>query len=156
MIPNALKAVNPDSAVVTKLLADTKAVAVQLETDSSEMASFTRSRLSWKSYAAKLNIIRGHINSAGQLLTKLKDAESTGSPWQQTTIKRIEPLLQEIADNLNATIKHLAENQDRVHMPEFIGYVKNNYALAVDVSALLRASVDYGTDKAKFESLSSK
>lgn len=93
MIPTALKAVkNPDSADITNLLADTKAVAVQLKTDSGQMDSFTRSKLSWQSYASKIETIKGHINNAGQLLGKLKSAESSGSPWQQTTTQRIEPL----------------------------------------------------------------
>ena len=155
MIPTALQAVTPDSADITKLLADTKAVAAQLKTDSGQMESFTRSKMNWQSYAAKLDTIKGHINNAGQLLAKLKYSESSGSLWQQTTIKRIEPLLQEMADNLNTTIRHLNENQNKVHMPEFASYVKSNYALATDLEAMLRASVDYGTDKAKFESLTS-
>jgi hypothetical protein len=156
-IPAALKAAGtPDSADITKLLADTKAVAVQLKTDSSQMDSFTRSKLSWQSYADKIETIKGHINNAGQLVARLKDAESTGSPWQQSTIKRIEPLIREMADNLTATIKHLNDNKSKVHLPEFTDYVKANYALATDTEALLRASVDYGTDKAKFELLSSK
>jgi hypothetical protein len=157
VMPAALKAAGtPDSADITKLLADTKAVAVQLKTDSSQMESYTRSKLSWQSYAAKVETIKGHINNAGQLVARLKDAESTGSPWQQATIKRIEPLIQEMADNLTATIKHLNDNKNKVHFPEFTDYVKANYALAVDTEALLRASVDYGTDKAKFELLSSR
>jgi hypothetical protein len=152
MIPGALKAADtPDSADVTKLLADTKSVAVQLKTDSAQMDSYTRSKLTWQSYAAKLETIKGHVNNAGQLLAKLKDAESTGSPWQQTAIKRIEPLLQDMADNLTTTINNLSENQGKVHMPEFKVYVKVNYAMATDLEAMVRASVDYGNDKAKFE-----
>jgi hypothetical protein len=157
MIPAALTAAETgDSADIAKLLADTKAVAVQLRTDSSEMESFTRSKASWQSYATSLEAVRGHVNNAGQLLAKLKDAESTGSPWQKATVRRIEPLLQEMADNLRATIKHLSDNQSRVHFPEFTDYVKSNYLLATDLEALLRASIDYGNDKAKFELLSQK
>ena len=156
MIPIALKAVTPDSPDITKLLADSKSVAAQLKNDSSEMESFTRSKMTWQSYAAKVDTIKKHVNNAGQLLAKLKDAESSGSPWQQATIKRIEPLLQDMADNLTTTINHLNENQNKVHMPVFAGYVKSNYAMATDLETLLRVSIDYGTDKAKFESLSSQ
>jgi hypothetical protein len=152
MIPTVVKADNPDSADITKLLTDTRVVATQLKVDSGKMDSFTRSKLSWQSYAAKLDTIKGHINNAGQRLAKLKDAESTGSPWQQTTIKRTEPLLQELADNLTATINHLSENQNKVHFPPFTDYVKANYAMSIDLEEMLRASIDYGTDKAKFNS----
>jgi hypothetical protein len=157
MIPTALKAVGtPDSADITKLLAEAKAEAVQLKIGSAQLDAFWGSKISWQSYARKLETIRGNINNAGQLLVKLKAAESTGSPWQQTTIKQVETLLREMADNLTATIKHLKDNPQKVHFPEFTDYVKSNYALAVDLEALLRASVEYGTDKAKFERLSSE
>ncbi len=157
MIPGALKAMStPDSPEVSKLLADTKSVATRLKTDSNEMESFTRSKLSWQSYAEQIETIKGHINNAGQLVSKLKAAESTGSPWQQSTIKLIEPMLQEMADNLTTTINHLNENRDKVHMPGFKDYVKANYTMAVELETLIRTSIDYGNDKAKFETLGSK
>jgi hypothetical protein len=157
MIPVALQAADtPDSARITKLLEETKAAAVQLKTDSSDMVSFTRSQLSWVSYGDKIEQIKGHINNAGQLLAKLKNAESTGSPRQQMTIKRIEPLLQEMDDNLTATINYLNANPNKTHLPEFIGYVKTNSALATDMEAIVRASIDYGNDKAQLTRISSK
>jgi hypothetical protein len=156
MIPAAAKAANPDSPEVAKLLADTKSVTTQLKTDSSEMESFSRSKLSWQSYADKIEIIKGHVNNAGQLLSKLKASESAGSPSQQSTVKLIEPMLQEMADNLTATINHLNDNKEKVHMPAFRDYVKANYTMAVELETLVRTSVDYGKDKSKFEDLSTK
>jgi hypothetical protein len=155
MLPAARGAVgSTDSAEITKLLADTRALAVQLKTDSDQMESFTRSKSSWESYAGQLHTIRNHVNNAGQLVTKLKDAESTGSHWQQMTIKRIEPLLQEMADNLTATINHLNNNRSRIHFPEYVAYVKANYTLSADLEALVRASIDSGKDEAEFVRLS--
>ena len=151
IIPAVVKAA--DSAEVTKLLVDAKTAAVELNADSADMELYTRSKLSWKSYTHKLEMIRGHVNDTGKLLAKLKDAEATGSPWQQATIKRIEPLLQEIADNITATIKHLNDNQTKVHLPAFQDFVKANYRLTADLEALIRDSVDYGKAKEKFEGL---
>jgi acyl-CoA reductase-like NAD-dependent aldehyde dehydrogenase len=151
IIPAAVKAA--DSAEVTKLLADAKAAAVELNADSADMEQYTRSKLSWKSYAHKLEMIRGHVNDTGRLLAKLKDAEASGSPWQQATIKRIEPLLQEIADNTTATLKHLNDNQAGVHLPAFRDLVKANHELTADLEALIRDSVNYGKAKEKFEGL---
>jgi hypothetical protein len=156
MAPIALRAAIPDSSDVTKLLTDTKAVAFQLNKDSAQMDSFTRSKVTWKAYQAKIEVIKGHINNAGKLLGSLKAAESTGSPWQQQTIKRIEPQLQEMASNLTATINYLNANPGKIHIPEFTDYVKTNYALSSDMLAMLNASLDYGADKAKLEALSSK
>jgi hypothetical protein len=156
MVPAVLNAAGTsDSAEVTKLLVDTRAAAFQLNKDSAEMESFTRSKVTWRAYQAKITVIKGHINNVGKLLGNLKAAESTGSLWQQQTIKRIEPQLKEMADNLTVTINYLNANPGKVHVPEFMDYVKTNYALTRDMEAMLRASIDYGTDKAKFERLSS-
>lgn len=155
--PAALKAAAAtDSADINKLLGDVKSVAAQLKTDSSQMESFTRSKLSWESYAEKVETIKGHINNAGQLVTKLKAAESTGSPAQQETVKRVEPLLQEMANNLTATIQHLNDNKSKVHFPAFTDYVKANYAMATDLDILLRTAIEYGTEQAKFDALATK
>ncbi len=155
MNPASLQAAAPSGyPEVTRLFAATKAVAVQLRADSDRLDSFTRSTVSWESYSFQLVAIRTDVNNAARLLAQLKQAESHGSVWQQATIKRIEPMLQEMVWNLTVTIKHLNDNQARVHFPEFKVYVKTNYALAADLEAMLRACVDYGDDKARFENLS--
>ena len=145
-----------DSEEITKLLTEAKAVAVKLKADSEDMESFTRSTMTWRGYASKLDVIKGHVNNTGQLLAKLKAAETTGSPWQQAAIKRIESLLKELADNTTATINHLNDNQGKVHAPPFTDYVKANADLATDLEALIRDFVDYASAKEKFESLASK
>ena len=154
LIPTTLRPM--DSPEVTKLLAEIKAEAIELKVDSGDMESFTRSTMTWRGYGSKLDMIKGHVNNALTLLAKLKNAEATGSQWQQAAIKRIEPLLKELADNTTATINHLNDNQGKVHMPAFTGYVKANYALATDLEALIRDFVDYANAKENFESLSSK
>jgi len=156
IIPSGLKAAAAESAEITKLLADAKAEAVELKADSTNMESFTRSTTSWQSYASHLEMIKGHVNNAGKLLTKLKDIESTGAPWQQAAIKRIEPFLKEMADNTTLTIQRLNDNQTKVHFPEFKELVKANAALSTDLEAIIRDFVDYGNARHKFEELSEK
>ena len=154
LIPTTLRA--KDSPEVTKLLTDIKAEAIELKVDSEEMESFTRSTMTWRGYGSKLDLVKGHVNNALTLLTKLKNAEATGSQYQQAAIKRIEPLLKELADNTTATINLLNDNQGKVHMPAFKDYVKANYALATDLEALIRDLVDYANAKENFETLGSK
>jgi hypothetical protein len=101
-------------------------------------------------------MIKGHVNNTGKLLTKLKDAEATGAAWQQTAIKRIEPLLKELAANTEATINNLNENKTKVHFTEFKDYVKANFELATDFEALIRDFVNYGEAKEKVEHLGGK
>ena len=157
MIPSALQAASAgESAEITKLLADAKVEAVELKADSDNMESFTRSTTSWQSYASQLEMIKGHVNNSGKLLTRLKDAEATGAPWQQAAIKRIEPFLKEMADNTTVTIKRLNDHQAKVHLPEFKDLVKANAELATNLEALIRDFVDYGNTRERFERLSEK
>lgn len=157
MVPTALKAAEAgDSAQIATLLADAKAEAVQLKDDSSDMESFVRSKLSWVTFADKVQMIKGHVNHTGKLLVKLQDAEATGSPWQRTAIQQIEPLLKELAANTETTIAYLNENKEKIHFPPFQEYVKANYELATDLEALIRDFVNYGEAKQKYERLAKK
>lgn len=142
-----------DSPEISRLLADTKAEAVELRNDSADLDAFTRSDLTWARYADKLEMIKDHINKAGKLLAKLQAAEAEGSPWQQVAIQRIAPLLRELADNTSATINHLNENRARIHFSSFEEYVKDNHELAIDLEILIRDLVKYGETKERFELL---
>ncbi len=156
-MPTTMKAAGTgDFAHISQLLADAKAEAVELKNDSGDMESFIRSKLSWASYASKVEMIKGHVNNTGKLLAKLKEVESSGAPWQRTAIKRIEPLLKELATNTEATINHLNENKTNVHSTEFKDYVKANFELATDFEALIRDFVNYGEAKEKVEHLGGK
>jgi len=151
--PTVVAADNEDSPGVTSLLADAKAEAVELKTDAGDMDSFTRSNLSWASYATKAEMIKEHVNNSGKLLGKLQEAEATASPWQQIAIRRIEPLLREIAANTEATINHLNEDPSKIHFPAFIDHVKANHQLATALEALVRDFVSYGEAKRELERL---
>ena len=146
-------AIAGDSPEVKQLLADARAEAVELKNDSENMESFTKSQLSWGSYAHQVSMIKEHVNKTGTVLTKLQNAKAGASPWQQMAIERIEPLLKELAANTETTINYLKENRDKVHFTEFGDYVKANYELATDLESLIRDFVDYGNAKEKFENL---
>ncbi|MDE3196415.1 MAG: hypothetical protein KGN84_08730, partial [Acidobacteriota bacterium] len=145
-----------DSAQITKLLADAKSEATELSRDSSDLESFTKSKMSWESYASKAEMIKGHVNNAGKLLTQLTEAAPEGSAWQRTAIERIQPLLKELAANTDATINHLNENRAKVHFPEFRDYVKANYELSTQLETLIRDFVAYGEAKQKVDRLGRK
>jgi hypothetical protein len=155
--PAAIKAAEPgDPPEVTKLLADAKAEAAQLKGDAEDLDKFAKSRLSWQSHATKIDMIKEHINASGKLLAKMKDLEPVAAPWQQTAIRRIEPLLKELADNTETAIRYMNENQNRIHFQEFQDYVKANYEIALDLDSLIRDFVDYGEAKEKMERLGKK
>ncbi|HVW11734.1 MAG TPA: hypothetical protein VHC90_24295 [Bryobacteraceae bacterium] len=145
-----------ESPEINKLLADTKSQAVQLAADADSLQSFTRSSLDWQTYARQLDSMKAHINAAGKLLAQLKDAEATGEPWQQEAIRRIEPLLQDMADNTSTTIKYLDANKTKVHMQEFKDLCEANLDLANNLEGVIRDFVNFGNAKARYQELKEK
>ena len=145
-----------DSPEISRLLADTRAEAVELTREASDLEAFTKSKLSWSTYADKVEMMRGHVNNSGKMLTKLQEAQDSGSPWQRTAISRIEPLLKELAANTEAIIAFMTENKTLIHFPEFRNYAKANYDLASDFEALVRDYVNYGEAREKIDQLSRK
>jgi hypothetical protein len=132
-----------DSQEVSGLLSDVKSEAVQLRNDTEEMKSFTMSKLTWQSHAAKITEIKGHVNNAGELLMKLNNARGSASPWQQDAIDRITPLLKDMAASVTSTIEHLAKNPGRLQTAPYKDYVTANDELASDLAKLISDYVDY-------------
>ena len=69
------------SVVVSGLLSDAKAQAVQLKRDALEMESFTRMNPSWSSHLAKAQEISGHINKMGEIVRVLQMNRRSASFW---------------------------------------------------------------------------
>lgn len=155
-LATTLWAKQTDSPGINKLLADAKQQAAELQHDSDQMATFTRSNVTWHSYATQLHAIREHINATGRVLADLNAARSSGSAWQQTAIDRVQPILKELASNTETTIKMLNDHQGRVHMKPFQDYVQANSEMATDLSKVIADFVDYGNAKAKTERLAAK
>ena len=141
-----------DSAEVSQLLQQARTSAMQLNRDSSDMASYAGSRLSWQSHAVQINRIKEHINNSGKILAKLHDEREGAEPWQQEAIDQITPMLQKLASNTESIIDHLNDKQQTWH-PEYSGYLKSNAETAQDLSNLIRDYVDYGKARSKTESL---
>ena len=157
LMPTAVMAAETaDSATITKLLAEAKSEAADLKHDSADMEMFTKSKLSWATYAGKVDMIRDHVNNTGKLLAKLQAAEPDGSPWQRTAIQRIEPLLRELAANTEETINQLNQNRTKIHFQEFRDLTIANCDLATNLEALIAEFVSYGQSKQKMEQLKLK
>ena len=147
---------NADSAEISSLLSQAQHHAMLLDDDADQLVSYTRSKLHWKSHAQQLESMKTHVNNLGKLSAQLNDLRSEGSPWQQQAIDQIYPLLQDMADHLTATINHLNENQQRVHMLAYEDYARGNYELASQTSQLIKDYVNYDKAKAKAQSLEQK
>ncbi len=142
-----------DSPEVSELLSQARSHANQLRDDADTMKSFSMSGLTWRSHADQINIIREHINDLGKVLRDMSDRRHIASPWQQTAIDRITPLAQEMAANIEKTIEHLNNNQDRLHTPPYRDYLAANYEVSSSLAKLINDLVEYGQSKARYESL---
>lgn len=145
-----------DSEEIARQLQEARSEAIQLKRDAEEMESFVRSKLSWESHASAIEAMKEHINAVGRLTTRLIELRDKATPWQETAIDRITPLLRELAGNTTATIEHLNNNKVRLHTQEYKDFVVANYELSSQLSALIGDFVDYGQSKAKFERLRQK
>ena len=145
------------SKEIHELLTQVKSEAKALEHDADLLASWARGKqISWQSHAVQLNEMKDHVNQAGQLLEKMNKVRVGASTWQQAAIDRIHPLLKELADNTEATIKHFNDNKAQIHFSEYQDYTKASYALAEELAALISDYVDYGDHEAEFHSLQDK
>lgn len=147
----AATAPHPDSAQINDLLSQAKTQAAGLEKDAQELVTFQRSDISWQTHMAQLEAMRQQVNAIGKLDTQLRDARSTGSPWQQTAIDRVNPSLRELAGNLQATIQHAQDHQKELRLPAFRDLVQANADLAQILNETIRDAVDYGQRKQAYE-----
>jgi hypothetical protein len=147
--PNYGNAQSKDSPEISRLLNEAQSYSMQADRDATELDSFTRSDISWKTHAQVLESIRGHINNMGKLLQQMQDIKSEGSPWQQDAIERIEPLLRLMADHLTTTIEYGNEHPNLVHMMKFQNYVHANAEFAAQTHQLISDIVAYDQAQAR-------
>lgn len=119
------------------------------------METFTRSKVNWKSHASQINIIKDHINKAGQLLSQLEGARGNADQWQHDAIDRIAPLLKEMASNTEAIIDHL-NNAKQVWAPSYQKYLTANHELSSELAGAIGDFVEYGKTKERVEMLEKK
>jgi hypothetical protein len=153
--PVSKAAETPDSEQVSKLLSEAKTMAFELKEDAVTMESFTRMNVSMESHAVAINQVKDHINALTRQTAKLKEARSTGSPWQQTAIDRISPFLDELGGYTYAVIEHI--NGETKHTPaEYKDYLEANADYATDLAAMIGDFVDFGKTKDRMQRLGDK
>ena len=154
MLPPVAPAQNADSKAINDVLKEAESHAILASNDSETLEAYTRSHtMSWQSHANRLLTIADHANNLIQDFDKLSSMRDQGSTWQQEAIDRVDPLLKEMADHLNATIAHFRDNKHRVNMPAFHDYVKANREYMGKTSELISTFVEYGETRAKANGL---
>ena len=145
-----------DNKEVSQLLEDIKGQAADLQRDSDELESFTRSDMSWQSHAEELDRIKERINAIGKTISKLQNLRSSASPWQREAIDRIMPVAKKLASNTTAAIEHLNKEPLKLHEPQYQQYLKSNAEAASNLAALVKDFVEYGKTRTTLEAYERK
>ena len=145
-----------DNKEVSQLLEDIKGQAADLQRDSDELESFTRSDMSWQSHAEELDRIKERINAIGKTISKLQNLRSSASPWQREAIDRIIPVAKKLASNTTAAIEHLNKNPLRINEPQYQQYLKSNAEAASNLATLVKDFVEYGKTRTTLEAYERK
>ena len=145
-----------DNKEVSQLLEDIKGQAADLQRDSDELESFTRSDMSWQSHAEELDRIKERINAIGKTISKLHNLRSSASPWQREAIDRIIPVAKKLASNTTAAIEHLNKNPLRINEPQYQQYLKSNAEAASNLATLVKDFVEYGKTRTTLEAYERK
>jgi hypothetical protein len=152
----AARAQTPDSEKINQLFKEIRQHAIAAEYDAELLESYTRSNVSWRSHANRIQEMKSHVNDLGRDFREVRSLQAEGSEWQKEAIDEIAPVLQGMAGHLSSTINHLTQNQNKTQMPAWVDYVKGNRDYANKAANLIRDYVDYGETKARSEALEKK
>lgn len=151
-----VRAQSADSEKINELFRNVRQHAALAEVDAELLESYTRSKMSWESHARRIESMRSHVKDLAADFNEASTLRPEGSKWQQEAIDQLQPLLQGMADHIKATIDHLNDNKNQVHMQPWIDYVHANRDYAVRAAALIRDYVDYSEAKSTTEKLEQK
>jgi hypothetical protein len=155
VIPRASYAqATSDNPSVTGQLNDAKTIVAKIKKDAVQMESYAQNtELSWKTHSSALEKIKGDVNGLQQNMRGLQSHRTVASPWQQEAIDRITGLANDLATNMNASIDRLNKSKSRPTAPPYPEYLKANTRIASDLADEIAATIDYGQNKAKLDSL---
>ncbi|MFZ3276857.1 MAG: hypothetical protein WA182_08120 [Candidatus Sulfotelmatobacter sp.] len=143
-----------DNASVTAQLTDAKAIVARIKKDAVQMQSYSQTTgLSWQTHATALEKIKGDVNELQQNMRGLQSHRTTASPWQQDAIDRITGFANDLATNMNASIARLNKSKSRPTAPPYPEYLKANTRIVTDLADEIDATIDYGQNKSKLDSL---
>jgi hypothetical protein len=143
-----------DNASVTAQLNDAKTIVAKIKKDAVQMESYAQNTgLSWQTHSTALEKIKSDVNELQQNMRGLQSHRTVASPWQQEAIDRITGLANDLATNMNASIDRLNKSKSRPTAPPYPEYLKANTRIASDLADEVAATVDYGQNKAKLDSL---
>jgi hypothetical protein len=142
-----------DNPSVTAQLNDAKTIVAKVKRDAAQMETYARtSGPSWKTHASALEKIKADVNELQQNMRGLQSHRTVASPWQQEAIDRITGFANDLATNMNAAIDRLNKSKNPI-APPYPEYLRANMRIASDLADEIDATIDYGQNKTKLDSL---
>src|SRR6204780_995480 len=142
-----------DNPSVTGQLTDAKAVVAKIKKDAIQMQAYAQTPgLSWQTHSTALEKIKADVNQLQENMRGLQSHRTVASPWQQAAIDRITAFANDLATNMNAAIDRLNKSKNPA-TPPYPEYLKANTRIASDLADEIDATIDYGQNKAKVDSL---
>ncbi len=83
--------------------------------------------IDWELQAGELSQIRDAVNDMASRLCRLEAIRRVSSPWEQKAIGRAAPLITEMADETQAAITYLNDNQTHLFNPSYTRYGTDLY-----------------------------
>lgn len=143
-----------DNPSVTGQLNDAKPIVAKIKKDAVQMETYAQNTgLSWQTHSTTLEKIKSDVNELQQNMRGLQSHRTAASAWQQDAIDRITGYANDLATNMNATIARLSKSKSRPTAPPYPEYLKANTRIVSDLADEIDATIDYGQNKAKLDSL---
>jgi len=138
---------NAATTDVDQLFQQARTQAAQLARDAGVMGGFAYSSDSWQSQGREINLIKGHINKLGEIVSQIQARRGDVGKEHQVTIDRILPPLRELAANTTAMIDYLNKYQGRLRLPAYRDYLQSNVHLSSNLYQVISETVDYDQTK---------
>ncbi|HTT24934.1 MAG TPA: hypothetical protein VMG82_38825, partial [Candidatus Sulfotelmatobacter sp.] len=110
-------------------------------------------QLSWRSHAARLSVLRDHVNEMGRSLAELEAMKPMANQTQTLAIENARPHLVSVASNLTDAIDLVNENRWNVYWSDYGEAVRDVYSHADALHTKLDTILEYEKGKARMENL---
>lgn len=131
-----------DLPPVSKRIAAARSVALALMADASDMIATARTKRNAGASLARTKKISRDIETANETANELQEIETIASPAQAAVIRRIAPLLLELAHNAESMLEHLKPGTKQSSTDAYLEYLKAHEQIANHLASLIVEAID--------------
>lgn len=143
-----------DNVSVTAQLNEAKTIVAKAKNDAVQMESYAQNTgLSWQTHSMALEKIKSDVNELQQNMRGLQSHRTVASSWRQEAIDRITGLANDLGTNMHTSSDRLNKSKSRPTASPYAEYLKANTRIASDPADKIAATIEYGQNKAKLDTL---